>query len=374
MNFKSMIKSITAEEAYTRLAAENEGVCKTIRESGCYIWGCGLMGKFVEKQLTDAGYSVWGFIDNDEKKWSDSKKIFSSDSLNKEDVVVFATMYYNDILDQFDQNKIFVKWIYYEVLAKCDRRLKNWCESFYDIFEELEKNKTEYDEVYKILKDDMSHRILDNLIMYRISLDAKYTKEAKNDSLQMGNQDLDKVVLNRINEASSFYDVGGYDGTSTIDFVNSVKAYQKIYFFEPDNQIIKDCEKRLAGIKNIQFVNAAASNKTGTFYFNNLSNGSGNLSDTGEILVDTVKLDDYVNDSNTYIKMDIEGAEMDAIQGMEEAIRKYHPMLSISVYHKAGDIHRIIKYVLSLYDKYDVYMRHYTDTYADSRVYFVNQN
>lgn len=72
-----------------------------------------------------------------------------------------------------------------------------------------------------------------------------------------------------------------------------------------------------------------------------------------------------------YIKMDIEGAEMDAILGMKNMIKNNHPVMCISIYHKLGDMHFLIRKVLSLYPDYKVYLRHYSRTYADTVAYFI---
>lgn len=45
------------------------------------------------------------------------------------------------------------------------------------------------------------------------------------------------------------------------------------------------------------------------------------------------------------IKMDIEGAEMHALSGAQETIRRCHPVLAIAVYHKAEDLVTIPQYI-----------------------------
>ena len=54
--------------------------------------------------------------------------------------------------------------------------------------------------------------------------------------------------------------------------------------------------------------------------------------------------------------MDIEGAELMALQGAEKIIRKYKPKLAVCVYHKPEDIIEILKYTLELNPEY-VYIR-----------------
>ena len=62
----------------------------------------------------------------------------------------------------------------------------------------------------------------------------------------------------------------------------------------------------------------------------------------------------------TFIKMDIEGAELEALRGAESIIRKQRPKLAICVYHKPEDIWTIPMYILSLQNDYRLFLRHYS--------------
>jgi len=59
-------------------------------------------------------------------------------------------------------------------------------------------------------------------------------------------------------------------------------------------------------------------------------------------IIQCVALDDtLIGWHPTYIKMDIEGAEYDALLGAERLIRSYKPVLAICVYHRPQDIWEI---------------------------------
>jgi hypothetical protein len=60
------------------------------------------------------------------------------------------------------------------------------------------------------------------------------------------------------------------------------------------------------------------------------------------------------------IKMDIEGAELDALRGGEASIRKHRPRLTISLYHNPEDIEIIPRYLVSLDLGYRFYLDHHT--------------
>lgn len=83
------------------------------------------------------------------------------------------------------------------------------------------------------------------------------------------------------------------------------------------------------------------------------------------------KLDDVVSDEDkvTLIKMDIEGAEIPALQGAEKIIKKDNPKLAICIYHMIEDLWKIPLYIHELVPDYKIYIRHHTPQFWDSVVY-----
>ena len=71
----------------------------------------------------------------------------------------------------------------------------------------------------------------------------------------------------------------------------------------------------------------------------------------------------------TFIKLDIEGAEGPALEGMRETIARYKPKLALSAYHKADDLIRLISIVREIRDDYRFELRHYSRMIWDMVVY-----
>ena len=61
-----------------------------------------------------------------------------------------------------------------------------------------------------------------------------------------------------------------------------------------------------------------------------------------------------------FIKMDIEGSELDALCGAEASLRRWRPRLAISIYHRPEDYFSIIRYLSMLDLGYRFYLDHYT--------------
>jgi hypothetical protein len=69
--------------------------------------------------------------------------------------------------------------------------------------------------------------------------------------------------------------------------------------------------------------------------------------------------------------MDIEGAELAALQGAEESIRKYRPKLAISLYHAPEDFDSIPRYLTGLHLDYAFYLGHHTIYQNETVLYCV---
>ncbi|MEO6393799.1 MAG: FkbM family methyltransferase [Pyrinomonadaceae bacterium] len=78
----------------------------------------------------------------------------------------------------------------------------------------------------------------------------------------------------------------------------------------------------------------------------------------------TITVDDFVNENSLnrvdLLKMDIEGAEPQALRGAEQTLRKFRPKLAIAVYHKWDDFITIPKYLHELNLGYEFYLDHFT--------------
>lgn len=90
-------------------------------------------------------------------------------------------------------------------------------------------------------------------------------------------------------------------------------------------------------------------------------------------IVKTYSIDDLQQEkrlnSVDFIKMDIEGAELEALKGASHTIKKYKPKLAISVYHNLQDFWEIPQWIDSLEAGYKFHLRHFT-IHADETVLF----
>ena len=90
---------------------------------------------------------------------------------------------------------------------------------------------------------------------------------------------------------------------------------------------------------------------------------------SGDNYVDLVMLDEYINEKPTYIKMDIEGAELDALKGAQKIITKYKPKLGICIYHKPFDFYQISLLLKQYVPEYKFIIRQHEKGAYDAVLY-----
>ena len=235
-----------------------------------------------------------------------------------------------------------------------------------DFKEDYKKNQEKYKEVYNLLADDKSKEIFEKVINFKISFDYDFMQGFTNDH---EGQYFDKEILPDIKNIS-FVDGGGYVGDTATEVIKNYPDFKKIYLIEPIPENIRIAKRELAHYENIEFLTCGISNKKETLSFNEEKSFS-TIYGSGTQSVELDTIDNIVKERVDYIKLDIEGAEQNAIDGAKETIKKYKPILAICIYHKAEDWYTIPKKVLAIESEYKIYLRHYMEGIFESVIYFI---
>ncbi len=178
----------------------------------------------------------------------------------------------------------------------------------------------------------------------------------------------------------AFVDAGCFDCNTSKIFSDWCGGnYSKILAFEPDPDSFRRCKSiaENSGLRlelfpyglssQVDTVSFAANGDVGSFVVPTVErsgafNGSIGSAKQDCITIATVALDDVVKETEIgMIKMDIEGAELDALHGAEKTILRDKPLLAISVYHLRGDVLAIMDYLHQLVPQYHFWLRHYND-------------
>lgn len=170
------------------------------------------------------------------------------------------------------------------------------------------------------------------------------------------------------NSKEAYLDVGPQDGGTIIDFINRVhNRFKKVYAWEIGEDSLKVLRQKFVD-NRIEILPYGAWHENVQMGVVG-SNGGRSVSNQGKQTVLCKRIDDVIHEPITMIKMDIEGAEMNALIGAKETIKKYKPKLAISVYHKYEDIWELPLFIHELVPEYKLYIRHHRTTQNDTVLY-----
>ena len=171
-----------------------------------------------------------------------------------------------------------------------------------------------------------------------------------------------------------FADCGGYSGDTALGFCSfTYNKYKKIYFIEADPATFEKGKDETAALRDIEYFKAAVTDCEKQLNFSADFNTGSKVTEEGLLLVEGKALDSIVKEDRAFIKMDIEGAEKEAILGAKRLI-KNGSLLALSAYHKAEDIRELPETIIDINPDYNFYLRHYTDTVFETVLYAVPQN
>lgn len=189
--------------------------------------------------------------------------------------------------------------------------------------------------------------------------------------------DLPALKNNKIDD-EVFVDVGAFDGQTSVMFAKWAGKYKKIFALEPDPQNREKCYKTLESIDaEYEILPFGAWDKQEQLFFEADLNGASHISgcrtekNKKQIIIQANRLDDLIHEKVSFIKMDIEGAELNALKGAENIIKNYKPKLAICVYHEKEDIWEIPKLLLSYVPEYKLYLRHYSMSKDETVLYCI---
>lgn len=233
--------------------------------------------------------------------------------------------------------------------------------------QDLKENKSKWQSLYNNFADKESKKVLHDILLYRLTADYQYMKDY---SVRIDQQYFEDFMEYN-NEI--FVDAGGFIGDTSEEFIKRYPDYNHIYFFEPSAKNIAEAKKCLRGCNSIDFIEYALSDSEGDLYFNDFGSSSA-VTKSGAHKVNVTTIDKYISGEVSFIKMDLEGFELKALLGAENHIRKYYPKLAIAAYHDISDFWKINQLINSIRDDYEIYLRHYTEGWSETIMYFKPKN
>ncbi len=233
----------------------------------------------------------------------------------------------------------------------------------------INSNENSIMKVYDMLGDDVSKEVYMQVIRNR-----KYDYKDYSNIMDICNGQYFRRDFFNYSDCEVLIDAGVYDCGTIKDFVSQVNnKFEYIYGFEPDT-ICYSKSLKIFNDSNIDKMKCTI-NPYGLYdteseiYFDALGNGSSAVTEDSYLKIKVVRLDDVIDKKVTFIKMDIEGSEINALLGAKNILMNDKPKLAISIYHKASDLWEIPLLIKRLVPEYKIFIRHNSINYSETVMY-----
>jgi len=231
---------------------------------------------------------------------------------------------------------------------------------------DFQLNSSKWATLSNAFADEESKQVLEDVLKFRLSADIIYMQDY---TFRPEEQYFEEFL--KMPPDSVFVDAGGFDGDTTEGFCLRHSDYKKVFLFEPSDNNLQKAKARLENFHNINFIEKGVSDQPGSLAFDPESGSASSVSETGSSTIQMTKLDAAVQEKVTFIKMDLEGWELKALKGAEKHIREDYPRLAIAVYHHPSHFWQVLEQVCALQPDYRVFLRHYTEGWTETVMFFV---
>ena len=305
----------------------------------------------MEKHLTKYHVIVRYICDNDKNKhgtYFNGVPVEPPSKLLQEDrksiIVICTSSYFAEIVEQLNKANIY-------------------CYSVNEI--SINSSIHHIKKVRSLLSDVESIRVFDSIIEKR----KKYIDDYSD--ICVGNQYFLSELYD-IGTEEIFVDCGAFNGDSIHGFLKLTNGkFKEIHAFEPSPSNFKLLSKACNQQQNIKLYNKGVYDSNSVLHFQEFSeNMAGSrVNGKGTNSIKVVKIDDVIKGQVTFIKMDVEGCELKALQGAKKTIATNKPKLAICLYHKFEDLWQIPLWVNRINPAYKMYIRHHYNNIWETVLY-----
>lgn len=231
-----------------------------------------------------------------------------------------------------------------------------------EVSRQLAENRSEIERAYALLADERSREVFRKLLEYRRTNNVKIFRDIYEKSHP---QYFPAGDIFSPDENEVFIDGGCFDCSAIADLKKWTKdRYQKVYAFEPTHDDYRIVNEIIRG-KNYraEAVEAGLYSHSDQMSFGIIDEWGGNcIAEDGTATIDVVSIDEFLKDKPeqvSFIKMDIEGSELEALKGALNTLENNHPKLAVCLYHKFNDLWEIPLWIHDNVPGYRFYIRHH---------------
>jgi len=311
-----------------------------------FIYGMGNGAEKLKRELDDAGIPLSGIFASDEFVRGHSflgHKVIKYSELPKEAVILLAFgSFLPEMLERFDKMSSEHEFYAPDLPLFGEER-----------FDEkvLSLRKSEIEKAYYALCDEQSRLVFKNTVLHKISGKIHYLRQMESDKSEI------YTDLLKINGSEDYLDLGAYDGDTVRELLEFTGgSFNNVTAVEPDP---KNFKKLVNKTPQAVCINKGVYSFCGELSFSTEASRNSSVSESGKRKIEVDTIDNIVGDGHvSYIKMDVEGSEKNALLGAKKTISRCRPRVLVSAYHRMWDFFELVNLMNEMLPDYRLYMRH----------------
>jgi FkbM family methyltransferase len=176
----------------------------------------------------------------------------------------------------------------------------------------------------------------------------------------------------RARPGDTVIDAGAYWGDSARRFAWQLRGRGSIVALEPSPKNYRRLvRQRLPGLIPLCL---GAWNANEVLRFSE-KGGSSQITDQGDSTIHVAPIDWIVRELDLQrvdlLKLDVEGAEREALAGASETLQRFRPKVQLSIYHRRQDIYELPQLLSSTLDDYRYYVGHHGPYHTETDLYAI---
>lgn len=224
-------------------------------------------------------------------------------------------------------------------------------DSIFDI-QYAKEHRKELVAAYNLMADELSKKVFENTVLYKLTGKLDYLFEIETPKSET-------YELLQIGDSETYADLGAYTGDTVEEFLQYADGYKSIIAAEPDSKNYRKLCLNTENIKNISCHNVCISCDNDEIQFA-MNSGRNSVVGKGNTTIQSVNIDTLLGNTDvTFIKMDIEGQEKNALLGGKAVLKEKRPKLNVAAYHRNEDIFELPILINEINSDYKIYMRHH---------------
>jgi FkbM family methyltransferase len=334
------------------------------------LFGAGPLGRYALAGLRKVGVEPSAFADNNPQLWN--QRIDGLDVLSPTEAAAlygeragFVVTIYNGTNARDQLRNLGCRAVIPVVALFWKHASVFIPQCGLDLPQNILDSRSEIEACNRILADDASREELRQQVSWRCTLDYRVLsppRDPRNIYFEPG--------LIRSRDDEILIDCGAFDGDSVRGFLRqNGERFRHVYATEPDPANRMAFETLASDLPDevrdrITLWPYAVGKQSARVRFKATSTAGSKVDASGTYEAECRSLDDVLMERQvvpTYIKMDIEGAEPEAIEGAANTLRQHAPVLAACLYHRCDHLWRIPLLINKLAPDYKIFIRRYAE-------------